>query len=211
MISIIIPILNEPGIADFLYQLHEVMSEIPCNYEILVVMGDREKLYPEIPNLPNQRVLKNYADSLERSVFLGLSCAKGDRVLVCDADGSHPIELIPDFLKGLDKYDMVVGVRDDKRLNVTFMRSIITKFFLIFAKLKGSHLSDPMSGFYGFRKEVINEICFHPIPWKTCLEIELKSNPTIYEIPFKFMNRNEGESKTSIKTGLKLIWTLLTI
>ena len=66
------------------------MSSIPSRYEIIIAMGDRETLYPHIPPLPNQRVIKTYGDTLERSILAGFSFAKGTKIIVCDADNYHP-------------------------------------------------------------------------------------------------------------------------
>jgi len=71
MISIVLPVRDEPNLAMFLRELHEMMSEVPGQYEIIVAMGDRETLHPDIPSLPCQRIIKTYGDSLERSILAG--------------------------------------------------------------------------------------------------------------------------------------------
>ena len=119
MISVIVPILNEPGIASFLDELHDCLRSMQQPYEVIVSMGDRETLYPEIPVKANQKSVKTYGDSLERSILGGFSSSKGDRLVVIDADGSHPIDLIPDIVTYLETYGLVVGVRNGERLNVS--------------------------------------------------------------------------------------------
>lgn len=209
MNSIIVPILNEPGIASFLDELHQVLRHMREPYEIIVVVGDRETLFPEIPIKANQRVVKTFGDSLERSILNGFSNAKGDRLVVIDADGSHPIDLIPDICTYLAKYELVVGVRNGQRLNVNFIRGVITNLFFALARLQGSELSDPMSGFFGVQRGIVEKVRFTPFTWKTALELELKASPTVHEIPFSFGYRLEGESKTSIRIGLRLIMDLI--
>ena len=209
MISVIVPILNEPGIALFLDELHKTLRHMREPYEVVVVQGDRETLFPVIPVKANQRVVKTYADSLERSILNGFSNAHGDRLIVIDADGSHPVDLIPDMCTYLAKYDLVVGVRNGERLNVNKIRGVITSLFFAIAKLRGSKLSDPMTGLFGVQREIVDKIRFTPYTWKTALEIELKARPTIHEIPFEFGDRLEGESKTSLRIGLRLIKDLL--
>ncbi len=211
MISVIVPILNEPGIASFLDELHKVLKHMKEPYEVLVVQGDRETLFPKIPVKAHQRVVKTYADSLERSILGGFSHAKGDRLIVIDADGSHPIDLIPDLCTYLSKYEFVAGVRNGERLNVSFIRDVITYLFHTLAKLRGSKLSEPMTGFFGVQREIVDKIRFTPYTWKTALEIELKAKPTVHEVPFTFGDRLEGESKTSIRVGLNLIKNLIVL
>ncbi len=187
------------------------MTEVPERYEILIAMGDRETLYPDIPFLPNQRILKSYGDSLERAILTGFSHAKGSKIVVMDGDGSHPPELIPQIIKGLDDYQMVVPTRNPDKKNANPIRSVITTLFTILARLKGSNLSDPMSGYFAIKKELIEKVKFRPIRWKTCLEIELATQPQILEIPYTFGGRVVGKSKANFKTGIKLIYDLITM
>ncbi len=211
MISVIVPILDEPGIASFLDELHGTLKHMREPYEVLVVQGDRETLFPEIPIKAHQRVIKTFADSLERSILNGFSNAQGDRLIIIDADGSHPIDLIPDISTYLAKYELVVGVRNGERLNVSFIRSVITSLFFALARLRGSRLSDPMTGFFGVQRGIVDKVRFAPFTWKTALELELKTRPTIHEIPFSFGDRLAGESKTSFKVGLRLIKDLIVL
>ena len=111
MISVIVPVRDELNIADFITRLHKIVSSLPDEYEIIVAMGDNETLHTEVPDLPSVRVIKTYGDSLERSILGGFSHARGDKILVTDADDCHPIEKIPEIFYGLDKYEMVVGSR----------------------------------------------------------------------------------------------------
>lgn len=201
------PVLNEPGLPDFLGRLHEVMTEIPERYEILIAMGDREKLYPTIPPFPNQRIIKTYGDTLERSILAGFSHAKGTKILVCDVDNYHPFYKIPEMIKLLDMYEMVAGSRylPEGELNMSLFRRFVSRFFVMYAHLFGSNLSDPMTGFFAVRKDIVNKIMFRPFTWKTCLEIELKAKPHLVEIPIVPKPRTSGVSKTKLKTGFKLM------
>lgn len=210
-VSIIIPILNEPRISDFLNELHDVMAEMLCAYEVIVVWGDRETLYPKVPQLPNQKIVKSFGDSLERAILTGFSHTSGNRIIVMDADGSHPIYELPNFIKGFAEYEMVVGSRylDDSEYEYSRFRKLVAWCFKKYAHLLGSKLSDPMSGFFGVKREVIEKIEFRPFTWKTGLEIELKASPSILEIPINFNKRQAGLSKANAKTGIKIILDML--
>jgi dolichol-phosphate mannosyltransferase len=186
------------------------MANIPENYEILIVKGDREtKNYP-YDTLPHQREIKTFGDSLERSILNGFSQADGGKVVVMDADGSHLPEAIPKFVRALDSVEMVVGTRfiEGSHFKASISRRIVTWGCAWLAHLARSRLTDPMSGFFGVRKEVMDRIKFKPFPWKTALEIELRARPSLKEVPIHFEERTLGKSKTSIKIGLKIIWSL---
>ena len=211
MLTVVLPVKNEPNLIPFLLRLHEVLESIPEPYEVLVVRGDREKLNNPLPPLPNQTELKCYADSLERAILLGFSCAKGDKICVCDADGSHPIDLIPTMNILLASCDIVVGSRflSESKFHQTFFRKFVSKVFVKYAQFFGSNLTDPMSGFFLFRKKILEKVKFLPYTWKTCLEIELKSGGRVEEIPITFNNRADGISKADLGVATKIFKDLL--
>lgn len=213
MLTVVVPVKNEPALGDFLLKLHEVMVDIPDRYEILVVQGDRESKFYPYPELPHQKTIWTYGDSLERSILNGLSQASGDKVIVMDADSSHPIELIPKFWQGLDDHELIVGSRFIKgsQFESSFYRKLISYGCIELARLAGTRLSDPMSGYFGVRKDVLKRVKFKPITWKTCLEIELKAKPTLRELPITFVERSVGESKTTTKVGIKIIKELISL
>jgi len=205
--SIIVPAKNEPDLGNFLLRLFNAIRSEIADYEVIIGMGDREELFPDIPSLPNQRVIKTYGDSLERSILTGFSFARGSRIVVCDADDYHPVNKIPEMVRLLDTYEMVVGSRyvPGGELNMSWFRSLVSRCFVFYAHLLGSRLSDPMTGFFAVRKDVIDRVVFKPFTWKVCLEIDMKARPKLAEIPIIPGPRVAGKSKTSLKTGLKLV------
>ncbi len=211
MISVVLLVRDEPNLAMFLLELHKVMSGVSGQYEVLVMMGDRETLHPEIPDHPNQKVVKTYGDRLERSILAGFSFARGTKIVICDADGYHPINKIPEMIELLDTYEMVVGSRylSGGELNLSRFRSLVSRCFVLYAHLLGSHHSDPTSGFFAVRKEIVDKVTFKPFTWKIGLEIEMKAKPKLIEIPIVPKPRTAGKSKTSMKTGLKLMRDML--
>jgi dolichol-phosphate mannosyltransferase len=212
MLSVIVPVRNEPNLEPFLMSLHEVLGGIPDEYEVLVVQGDRETGFYLYPNMHNQRTVWTYGDSLERSILNGFSQSKGDKLLCMDADGSHPPEMIPQMWRLLDEYELVVGSRfvKDSKFNSGTYRRLVTGLCGFLAWEAGSQLRDPMSGFFAVRREVLKRCRFRPLTWKVALEIELRAKPLVKEIPIKFTERIVGRSKTSIRTGLRIMWQLST-
>jgi len=213
MISVILPVRDEPGINDFLDQVYKALSPYQVDQcEVIVVMGDKEKLHTPIFGRPNLKVVTSYADSLERSILMGLSFARGQKIVVLDADGSHLPEQIPEFIHALDTYDLVVGSRyvQGSSFSYSFTRRFVSWCFKTFMKIIGTRLTDPMSGYFGLRKEILKNIKFKPYTWKTGLEIERKSpNILTTDIPIKFSQRDVGESKASARVGVKIIRDML--
>jgi len=210
MLSVILPVKDEPNLGPFLGAVHEVLADIPDSYEVIIVRGDKEKKFYFHSFFPHQRIIKTYGDSLERSILNGFSQSNGNKIVVMDADGSHPPSVIPEMWQLLDKYEMVVGSRFIKGSNFESgaFRRFITWLTRIAAREAGSKLSDPMSGFFGIRKGVLKRVKFRPLVWKVALEIELRAEPSVKEIPISFVERTMGKSKTNLKIGLQLLWQL---
>lgn len=208
MITVIVPARDEPEINTFLSQLHDAMQALGEPYEVLVVTGDRERLHTPITDRRNQKTVKCYGDSLERAILLGFSTAKGDKLVVMDADGSHPPRKIRELADALGTHDLAVGSRflHDSRFDQPFHRKLVSWLFVKYAQFMGSHLSDPMSGFFAVNKDAIDTVRFKPFKWKTALEIELKSQVNPAELPIHFQKRGVGVSKAKIRIGLKVLW-----
>jgi len=208
VISVVVPVRDEPEIATFLLRLHEVLGDLREPYEVVVVTSDKEQQHTPIPALPHQKVFKSYGDSLERAILLGFSVAEGEKIVVMDSDGSHPPETIPKLVEVLSEHELVVASRflPESRFNYSLFRRVVSWVFVKYAQLLGSRLSDPMSGFFAVRKSLVEKLRFKPVKWKVALEIELKSRVNTSEVAFTFRKRSAGYSKAKIFTGLKILW-----
>lgn len=211
MNTVILPVKNEPRIAEFIASLNEPLNSLGDVFEVIVVTGDRETQHNPIPRFDDVVHYVSYGDSLERAILLGFSVANGDKVVVMDVDGSHPVEALVDMFGALDDVDFVVGSRfmDGSVFDQSFTRKLVSYFFISVARLCGSRISDPMSGFFGFKRSLLDGVRFMPITWKTCLELELKTRPSYKEVPICFGKRVSGVSKTNFRIGLYLLRDLL--
>ena len=212
MLSVIVPMRNEPRSEEAVGRIHEALIDLSEDYEVIVVTGDRERTPFKCPNFPRTRHVVTYGDSLERSILNGFSHARGDKLAVMDADGSHPPANLPKMAELLGEYEMVVGSRfvEGAEFKASAARCLVTALTRYMAYEAGSKLRDPMSGFFAIRREVLDRCRFRPITWKTALEVELRARPKTVEVPIRFAERVEGKSNTSLKIGLKLLWQLLT-
>jgi len=57
MLSVVVPVKDEPKLEPFLLTLHEIVADIPDQYEVIVVQGDREKKFYPYQNMPYQRTV----------------------------------------------------------------------------------------------------------------------------------------------------------
>ncbi|PBJ71894.1 dolicholphosphate-mannose synthase [Trypanosoma cruzi] len=140
---------------------------------------------------------------LSSAVIHGISNSKGKYILVMDADLQHPPEAVPRLIRALERpgVDFVCGTRYGAGVAIDgdwpIHRRVISWGARVLARPL-TPLSDPMSGFFGLRKEVFQRGVrdLSPIGYKIALEIFVKCQVQKYEeVGFNFATRMVGESK----------------
>ena len=228
-VSIIIPTYNESE--NILKILHSIREIIPKNIPTQTIVVDDNS--PDGTGLIVENYLKQVKkmadntieiihrktkDGLGSAILKGIQHAKGDTIVVMDCDFSHPPQVIPKLLESIKKYqcDIAVASRYIKGGQIqgwSLKRKLMSKFATLIAK-KGLGIStkDPMSGFFAFKRNVINGLNIDAIGYKILLEILVKTkNVSIKEIPYTFQDRELGSSKLSMKTVFeyyKSVWKL---
>ena len=148
---------------------------------------------------------------LSSAILDGVELTSNEYIIVMDADLSHPPEIIKKMITLLqDRYHLVIGsryVEGGTVENWSIKRRIISKGATLIAKI-GLNINqkDPMSGFFGFHKNILSGINFDAIGYKILLEILVKNkNIKIKEIPISFNDRDYGKSKLGIHTIIDFI------
>jgi dolichol-phosphate mannosyltransferase len=145
-----------------------------------------------------------------------------DALLEMDADFSHDPVHLPQFLAGLEKYDIVLGSRYlDGRVTVVnwpMARLLLSYGANIYARIvTGLPLFDATGGFKAFRRKVLEAIPLDIVESEGyAFQIEMsmrawKKGFTIGEIPIVFVDRTLGESKMSkhiIREAVWRVWKL---
>jgi dolichol-phosphate mannosyltransferase len=133
-----------------------------------------------------------------------------------DADLSHPPELIPRFrseiLKGAD---LVIGSRymggggiEDWPLG----RRIISRGATFLGRILFPEITDPVSGFFALKREVVAGAPLRPRGYKILMEVLGKGSwQKAVEIPFTFRDRKAGSSKLRSRTILDYLRQVLDI
>ncbi len=144
-----------------------------------------------------------------------------DYVFEMDADLSHDPVYLKDFLGKIQEYDLVVGSRYVKGVNVInwpLSRLLISYFGNLYARIvTGMPIKDATSGYKCFRTAVLKAIDLHKVSASGySFQIEMNYRAwilgfRIYETPIIFYDRTIGYSKMSaniVKEGLLLVWKL---
>lgn len=155
LISVVVPVYNEEaGIIDFLdEQLGPVLNELDYETEVILVNdGSRDKTLEKIDKT-KMRKKKNlklitFARNFGKEVALsaGINFAKGDAVILIDADGQHPVEMIPKMLEKWEEgAEIVTAVRDEN----TTKHKLGSKVYYTMMKMFGNR--DIVVGAMDFR------------------------------------------------------------
>jgi dolichol-phosphate mannosyltransferase len=209
-LSVIVPTFNErDNVAELCARLDKRLAG--RSWEVIFVDDDSpDDTAAEVRRLAQQN---RHVRALQRIGRRGLSsaCIEGmlsssaPFLVVMDADLQHDEGLVPRMLDALKsgEADIVIGSRytegggiGDWESSRARMSRLATHLSRLVVRAK---LSDPMSGFFAMRREVLEESVrdLSSIGFKILLDI-LASSPVQFrlkELPYQFRNRHAGESK----------------
>lgn len=147
--SVVIPFLNEEeNIPELYKRLTSVMTSIHKPYEIIFVDDGSEdgsidlirKIIDSDPRVLVVSLSRNYGHQV--AVSAGIDHARGEAVIVMDADLQDPPEVLPSFMKKLDEgYDVVYAIRK-KRKEGFLMRFLYALFYRMLQRV--SNINVPL-------------------------------------------------------------------
>ena len=225
---ILIPTLNErKNLEQLIPAIFDLMPEI----SVLIVDDNSRDGTGEL--------IKNFQSTYNTLFFLerkenfsyGKACIDGFRwsldksfryIVTMDADFSHDYRVIPEMLKQLDKYDIVIGSRyvtGGRIENWKLHRRILSKIANLYVRaILGLRIGDLTTGFNSYRKDVLLRVSLNEIKsdgYAFLVELKYKlsiQGASLLEYPITFYERREGQSKMSGKIiweSIRLPWKLL--
>jgi dolichol-phosphate mannosyltransferase len=215
-VTVVVPTFEEvENIPRLVERLRAVRDSAPLDLDLLLMDDDSRDGSAELVQrlaLPWVRMIVRTANrGLSQAVLEGLRVARGDVLVVMDADLSHPPEKIPEMVDALARgAQAAVGSRfvaggstDD---DWGFFRWLNSRVATLLA-MPLTPLKDPMSGFFAMKRSTLAEgRDFNPVGYKIGLELFVKCRcRTITEIPIHFADRTLGRSKLSLKEQLNYL------
>ena len=212
MISVVLPIYNEEkGLKSFIDDLHTQLKDIKQNFEIILVNdGSTDQSLELIQSLcSNHSELKfiglsrNFGHQI--AVSAGIDYASGDQVILMDADGQDPPELIPDLISKMNEgYDVVYAKRI-KRANESLVKKWTASFFYkLLNKITSIEIPVDTGDFRIINRKVVDALKQMPekqrylrgqIAW-----LGFKQTPIEYERK----GRNAGETNYTYRKMIRL-------
>jgi dolichol-phosphate mannosyltransferase len=212
-ISIIVPTLNEAENISPLVS-RTAAAGVPIREIVFVddgsTDGTRERIRELGCEFPVRLIERDRpASSLAGAVLAGAHAAKGEFIVVMDADLSHPPERINDLIAPLldNRADLVIGSRyvaGGSTPGWPFWRRILSRLAsALVYPLTGAH--DSMAGFFAISRERLLQIAPPAIGFKIVFETLIHGGPDlrVCEIPVVFRDRASGRSKMSLGVALR--------
>lgn len=144
-----------------------------------------------------------------------------DYIFEMDADFSHEPSEIPNFLKAIKDFDLVLGSRyinGVRVLNWPMSRLLLSFFASVYTRIiTGMPIKDATGGYKCFRRAVLESIDLDKVQSNGySFQIEMtfkayKKGFRIKEIPIVFMDRVMGKSKMSkkiVREAVTMVWKL---
>ena len=205
LVSIVVPTYKEKdNIEPLVERIHNNLSKY--DYEIVIVDDDSGDGTAElVANLstkyPIKIIVRKNKRGLASAVVDGIASVNSENVIVMDADLQHPPEVLPAMMEALETHDFVMASRYIKGGSPgqwTLSRKIVSAVANLPALPLAPKIKDRMSGFFGFKRAVVDTASLNPTGWKIGLEILVRSKfKSVTEVPYTFVPRARGESKLS--------------
>ena len=216
-VSVVVPTYREAAnIPTLARRVHAALAGHGVEWELVLADDESddgsETVVAEIARrLPvRMEVRREPPRDLSRSVLFGIERARYDRVVVMDADLSHPPERIVDLLRALGgTTEMALGSRYAPGGHVDRTWSPLRFLSSRVATLLARPLvdcADPMSGFFAIdRRALPGPGTLRPVGYKLALELIVRGRLRVAEVPIDFRDRSRGRSKMGMRQRLDFL------
>jgi glycosyltransferase involved in cell wall biosynthesis len=207
-ITIVIPALNEEGIVGKTVKTVPIdkLNQMGLETEIIVVDNASTDNTAKEAEEAGARIVFGSKRGYGNAYLAGFKEAKGDIVVMGDADGTYPFQITDEFIQPILKgeADFVMGSRlkgDIQKGAMPALHRYIGNPFLTWMlnTLFGAGISDSHCGMRAIKKDTLDELNLKSGGMEFASEMVIEAarkNVRIAEIPITYYPR-EGESKLS--------------
>ena len=216
--SIVIPVYNESNNLPTL--INQIFKILKTQIFELIVVDDNStdgtnKIMKKFKKKNIRYYVRKKNRDLAKSCVFGFKKSKYENILVMDGDLQHrPID-IPKLLKVFKKKeaDFVIGTRklfEKKKHNLGFLRLSASRLLILIVNFfLGRRTSDPMSGFFIFKRKIFtdNKNKLFNKGYKILMDLIYIDNKKrlIFDVGINFDTRKKGVSKMNFKILIYLI------
>jgi glycosyltransferase involved in cell wall biosynthesis len=217
LVSIVLPAyFEEKVIGSVIASIHEVMQESEIDYEVVVVDDGSTDRTSDEAHAAGARVIRHaYNLGNGAAVKTGIRHARGDVVILMDADGQHDPEDILRLLVDIPTHAMVVGARTRDSETAAY-RDLANFIYNRFASyICGRKIDDLTSGFRAIRTPLVRQFLYllpNTFSYPTTITLALlRAGHCVSYVPIKASKR-VGHSKIKpLKDGPRFLVIMLRI
>ena len=202
-ISIIIPTFNEESsITQVISDVHKAMELTNYAYEIVVVDDcSTDNTLIKMQDRRDIRLIKHKSNQGSGAARrTGIREAKGEIVVMIDADGTYPAKEIPQLLKHFPEHDQVNGARKEESGDLKLFRSFAKWFIKSLACfLTKEEIPDLNTGLKAFKRSIALKYLWALPDGFSCVSTLtlsfLCNGYSVKYIPIDYYPRNNSKSK----------------
>ncbi len=217
-ISLVVPTINEAeNLPTLLEQIDQALDG--RSYEVLIVDDNSRDNTPAVcaelaKAYPLRLIVREQPrNGLGGAVLHGFEQARGQYLVVMDADLQHPPQKLPDLLAPLERGEAefalgsrhVAGGSVGEKWGV--FRALNSWVATMMARPFAGATRDPMSGFFALKRQTLDRAeRLTPLGYKIGLELICKCRvDRVREVPIHFAERTRGQSKLSIREQFRYL------
>lgn len=229
-VTILLPTFNEAqNVAPLLRAIHYALDGTDISYEILfiddssdttpAIIGRMQSTYPEVTLIHRKPAERT---GLATALVVGFSAARSKYILCMDADLQHSPSVIPKLVRKIlaTNADIVVASRYIEGGSVDGLGTLYRKAVSRFARFvswmvipQTRKTTDPVSGFFIFKKSIINTLQFQGLQgFKILIDILGRTHHMkVEEVPCVFFKRENDKSKATLEQGMSFFRHLIAL
>lgn len=218
LLSVVIPARDEAEALPLLFErLRRTFARIACEYEILVIDdGSRDGtaafLEREAAADPRVKLLqfsRNFGHQI--AVTAGLDFARGDAVVVMDADLQDPPELLAEMVERYrEGYDVVSAQRVSRKAESAFKRGTAALFYRFMRSFVDERLTEDVGDFRLLSRGAVMALRQFRESHRFMRGLVAWLGLREALVPFERDARHVGESKYPLFKMVRLAWTAIT-
>ncbi len=226
-VSVILPTYDErDNIVPLVRAIQRELGNAGIAYELLIVDdsspdGTAQVVRDHFGDDERVRLFVRTEDrGLARAIVYGINRAQGDTVAIMDTDFNHDPAMLPQMVKFLEYYDIIIGSRftmgggmeDRWRYLGSFMFNFFVRVIL------RTQIQDNLCGFFTIRRDKLLNMDVERIfdgygeYFMHLLFLAWRKRYTILEVPVFYIKRPHGKSKSRFLNMLvNYSWTALQV
>jgi dolichol-phosphate mannosyltransferase len=216
--SVIVPVFNEMECLEPLYsRMTAVMDQTGENWELILVNdgstdGSPEKM-DELARLDNRIRVIHFARNFghQIAVTAGMDHARGDAVIIIDADLQDPPEVITELIqKWKEGYEVVYAVRENREGETWFKTKTAAMFYRLIYKITDVKIPIDTGDFRLIDRKVLSVMNTMREKHRFLRGMSAWIGYKQIGVPYNRASRYAGSTKYPLKKMVRLAWNAIT-